>query len=270
MKEVIGCRHHDGWTLEELMEPRTLDTDWPYSSEAIRDIALRIREKSGRSFIQLPFDTTLEALCLGASIHHPANGLQARVLEPGNGELSGIEGWLPRITEAISGQEWKNDGRVRAMWKTAEGFVQDGERLVFNITGPVTLFSSLMGFSALMKQARKKPQEFSACIEVLVRFYSVYAGFFGRTKPSLFSYADPLGAMSLLGPTLFEGFSVPLQLQCMEAVKGPGIPLHVCGVLSKDLQEQRHIVFMEGTSSFFQETGYSKQITGLTCINGWK
>lgn len=252
------------------MGPGTLGSQWSCCPEAVCHIARRIRHKAGRSFVQLPFDTTLEAQCLGAIINQPANALHAQVVEPTNGEPIGVEDVFSRIKDAVANEIWERNSHVEAIRNAAENLVLEGERLVFNITGPVTLLSSLVGFATLMKLVRRPFQDFETEIQTLLRFYRMYAAFFSEIRPGLYSYADPIGGSKLLGPKVFDSFSAPLQLRCIAAVRESGIPMHVCGMLSENLQRGGYMNFPEGSPAFFQGVGYQRPITGLNCINGWK
>ncbi len=145
------------------------------------------------SYHQLPNCNTVEAEALGADIR----------LDDGNPRVrsyvySRIEDMrqLPKIDF--------EKGRIAETLALCRKLRADGKNVLLNITGPLTLLSSLIDMKYLFKTMRKDPDLFLSLLNQVQEIQLEYIRHAMDCGVNMLSYADPVGAVSIVGPKTAE------------------------------------------------------------------
>ncbi len=157
--------------------------------------AQEIRKNSGAAFCLLPFCHTLEAEALGAEIFLGDSKTGPRARNFSYEKLADLPRPLrmdlhtPRLLETVA---------------ACKLLQEQEEQVLFQISGPLTILGSLVSMESLFRSMKKEPDLFWSLLEELgkelLRFFRFLEGEGIRS----FSYADPSGAVSILGPKLAE------------------------------------------------------------------
>lgn len=105
--------------------------------------------------------------------------------------------------------------------------------VIGNLTGPISLASSVVDAAVFYKELRKLPEEAHALLdfvtEQLIRFgkAQIAAG------ADIITISDPSGTGEILGPKQFERFALPYLNRITEALRPlcSGVIVHICGRL---------------------------------------
>ena len=176
--------------------------------------------------IGVPFCMTVEAEAMGAEVD-----LGDKFTEP-------------RVTEyAIkSVEEWKNlyeldltRGRVKTVLDAISRIKTDcpDAAVMGNLTGPISLASSVVDATGFYKDLRKKTESAHKVMELvtdnLVRFGKAQI----EAGADFITISDPSGTGEILGPKLFEEYALPSLNRLCHELKPlcKGVIVHICGQL---------------------------------------
>lgn len=169
------------------------------------------KEKAGDVFCELPFCHTAEAEAMGADIRlgdgtapPRARSFKCTSLKE-LGELSEMN---------------LSDGRMREILTACRLLFEKGETVVLNISGPFTIWNSLIDLPCVLRAVRKEPETmvklFGKVRYDLLRLIREAK----RAGVTAFSYADAAGGVNILGPSLAgrvtRWFTVPFLQQAQK------------------------------------------------------
>ncbi len=265
---VIKCVHGVEWQSENCPLP---SSNWFEQPEAIVTIACEIKQLNNQGFVQVPFDTTLESECLGIQTKWTEGSIQGITVNPVTTQAPfNFDLFFSQLSAQISGEAWQSLPRFVGNLEAIRMLKVKGHPVIFNVTGPITLLSALMGFDNFLRVSRKSTEQLKCLFAVLDQFYMGYLQSFKEVGVDLISYADPLGNSEVLGPLYFEKWSLPIQLQQINLMRSKGISIHVCGNLSNAMLERGCFPYSEGHSSILNVNSSVQNTTGLNCVHTWK
>jgi [methyl-Co(III) methanol-specific corrinoid protein]:coenzyme M methyltransferase len=206
----------------------------------------------------------------------------------------------PRISEYVIGSvdEWEklkpidlSSGRVETTLRAISLLKSYSEDVpvIGNITGPVSLASSLMEPVVFYKELRKKNESAHSFMrfvtEELIRFANAQV----EAGADVIAISDPSGTGEILGSKFFEEFAVKYLNMLLDGIaeRSPATIVHICGRMHKvypqinmvradalsfdsvvSLKEARENlkgrVLMGNVSTFTLEFGDEQQIEKLT------
>lgn len=219
------------YAVRELMEWKQILLPAAHAdAKAMADLAAAAYEARCFENYGVPFCMTIEAEELGARVD------------------MGNDCYEPRISEyAISSVcEWQklrsvaHENARKKVVTDAIGILKqksDGVPIVANLTGPVSVASSLMEPTVFYKELRKKNQE----SHELMGFVTGRLIEFGKAQLSagadVIAISDPSGTGEIMGPKLFEEFTVQYINALLAGLREafPDIPaiVHICGRMHK-------------------------------------
>lgn len=269
---TLKCVHELPWQPEDFPN---LPMDWYESPNLIAEVACAIGKRKNQSFVQLPFDTTLEGECLGVPVKWRENSIHPVLVENYKSlEPLRVDEILKQLKEGILLSQVEPIRRLTATKEAISMLKSKGHKVIFNVTGPMTVLSAIMGFENLVRLYIRRPEQVDILFRTLDTFYDDFLQGIKAAGVDLISYADPLGNREVIGGRYFEKWSGPLQVQRIEKMKVFGVSIHVCGNLSTALAElglfpygkAKALDFETGVS--YGESGNSHgKITGLSCIH---
>ena len=205
------------------------DTYWP---EAHSDAAKMAKlascpyELGILDNIGVPFCMTVEAEALGAAVD-----MGSKLVEP-----------IVSAYAMDSVSEWKKlpaldpeKGRAKVVLDSLGIIKKTHPQAVVmgNLTGPISLATSLMDAESFYKELRKKPADAGDFLS----FLSEQLVSFGKAQieagADFITIADPSGTGEILGPVLFERFALPYINHIASELRPlcSGVTVHICGRL---------------------------------------
>lgn len=181
--------------------------------EMIR-LAKFYRDRTKDVFCELPFCHTLEAEAFGADIILGNGTTPPR----GGAYRCGTAEELLALPEMDLQSE-----RMYETLKVCDLLTKAGERVIFNLSGPLTICNSLADIRVVFKLLRKNPEEMKLFLEKLCLEELRLVAAAEEAGVRWFSYADPAGAVSVIGPKMMtrltEAFTVPFLKQAREQMQ---------------------------------------------------
>ena len=208
-----------GTVTPELAEKLSLVFPDAYlKSEYLQKVTLQQREDNGTKYARLPLCHTLEADAMGAIINYGDANFGPRA---GGYALTDPEQLLTLKDIDFS------TGRIAEHLDAAEKLQQAGVPVQMDITGPITIFSTLIDLKHLFKAFRKRPDIIEALFAYLERNLLAFMAECRKRGVKLFSYGDSAGGVTILGPDLTERitreFTLPLLKKMEQMLGGDGI-----------------------------------------------
>ncbi|MBU1194315.1 MAG: methylcobamide--CoM methyltransferase [Proteobacteria bacterium] len=213
-------------TVEAMQQ---LSADWPrchHDAKEMSRLAEGVRELTGIENLGVPFCMTVEAEAMGARVNMGTRESEPRVAAY---PISRISKWetLSRLSD--------KQGRIGPVSDAIH--ITSNRRLPYpviaNLTGPVSLATSLIEPMVLYKAMGKEP----ALVHEFMQFLCENLIFFGRLMlqagADVLTVSDPSASGNILGPKGFEAFALPYINQILDALKDHCSPtmVHICGDL---------------------------------------
>ncbi len=202
---------------------------WPQAhltGEAMAELASGHYHNGGFENYGVPFCMTVEAQSMGAPV-----SMGDRIHEP-------------RVTSYVieRSQDWDrltpidlSSGRALEVCRAISILKSRGLEVpvIANLTGPVSLATSLVDPAVFYKDIRKNPSHVEGLMdrvtEELIRF--------GRAQleagADVLTISDPSGTGEILGPKAFETFAIPYLNRILDSLAplAKGTIVHICGRL---------------------------------------
>lgn len=238
-------------------------------------LANELRKYRGDVIVRVPFCVTVEAEAYGAHIKlgDALNGPRVESYRfTSIEEMSELQGLM------------LNEGRMNEVLEAVEILARLGENVALSVEGPFTILSSLIDPLNFYKGLRKDPQrilEILSVVEEGIIHYSL-EGF--KRGASIISYGDPVGAMGVIGPKVYRGFSGPSSWRIIKGIikgskddGGKGL-LHLCGKTSTALEKielaSSYPIGIDGSMTYGQalleqlDQATKPLVIGHRCIKG--
>lgn len=211
----------------ELME--RCGSFWPEAhtdAGIMADLASAVYEEGLFDNVGVPFCMTVEAEAMGASVILGGRDTEPRVSAY---PLSSVAEWSKLSSIDLNG------GRPLVV-QNAIGLLKKrciGSAVVGNLTGPISLASSLVDAAVFYKELRKKPEDAQALMDFVVDNLIAFGNAQIDAGADFIAISDPGGTGEILGPKLFEKYAVPALNRICEALipRCKGVIVHICGQL---------------------------------------
>ncbi len=214
--------------IEDLMDITGIN--WPDAhtdSELMANLAHSMYKNGGFENCGVPFCMTVEAEAMGARV-----SLGDKTTEP-------------RVTDYVinSVREYENlrnidsnSGRAKVVIDAIKILSERSLEIpiVANITGPISLASSIMDPIVFYKELVRKKEEAHKYMEVITENLITFGKAQLEAGAEILAISDPSGTGEILGPKLFNEFAIPYINKIVEALKPyakGGIIVHICGKL---------------------------------------
>ena len=210
---------------EELME--VCGIYWPQAHTdplAMAELACASYTQGLFDNIGVPFCMTVEAEAMGAAVD-----LGNRCTEP-------------RVTgyTLATAEQWRelrpidlNAGRPRVVLEALEQIRRryPEAAVIGNLTGPVSLASSLVEPNTYYKELRKQPEAAHALMDFATDQLIVFGKAQIAAGAAFIAVSDPSGTGEILGPKLFAEYALPCLNRICQALSPLccGVIVHICG-----------------------------------------
>ncbi len=187
-----------------------------------------LRENKSRTYCTIPFCHTVEAEALGSTVifdERVGNRIEKYSID----NISLIE-FIPSI-DLVS-------GRIAEVLKAIKKLKEMDERVCLNITGPISLATSIMDSRLFYKALRKDRETANRLLNLIEDSIVAYILEGINQGADIVSFADPTGTIDIVGPKVYEeisGKSTYNILKRIENQLGDTI-VHLCGKTSTSLE----------------------------------
>lgn len=131
-----------------------------------------------------------------------------------------------------------NTGRIAEFLKAIKLLALENHKIIYNLSGPVSVITSLIGELKFYKTLRKNPElstQLMAFIEETLITMGVAALNAGAT---ILSLADPAGSLDILGEPTYKNIIGPSTIRIISGIieKKPAAKIQLCNKLSRSLE----------------------------------
>ena len=131
-----------------------------------------------------------------------------------------------------------NNGRIQKVFEAISLLKNEGEKVCLNITGPISLATSIMDSQLFYRSIRKEEDSIIKLMEIIEDSIIEFILKGVSLGVDIISYADPTGTIDIVGPKFYQdisGKSTYKILKRIESKLGHTI-VHICTKTSKSLE----------------------------------
>lgn len=193
-------------------------------------LAREIKTQNNESVCRLPFCLTIEAEAMGANIRLDDMKNGPRVREYVYTRIEELEDIPP-----INFQE----GRIKTVLDAVAHLNSRAETVALNIEGPFTILSSLIESKILYKAIHKKNRSVFRVLERIDENITAYALQGLEKGVKILSYADPVGAVDIIGPHIYKEHSGRVTYNILKKLTDTprNAVIHLCGKTSTAMEK---------------------------------
>ncbi|HMM22313.1 MAG TPA: uroporphyrinogen decarboxylase family protein [Selenomonadales bacterium] len=199
--------------------------DYQTDPAAMAGVAEAIRETTGFENLGVPFCMTVEAELFGSTVALGDAGVEPCVTEYGAAALADI------LRQPLPDPD--KDGRSPVVLEAIRLLASRHKDVpvIGNITGPVSLATSVMDPMPFFRLLRKAPEEVAAVLDHLTAYLISFARRQVACGADVIAIADPTATGEILGSANFRRFVAPLLQRLAGEIRaaGAGLIIHICG-----------------------------------------
>ena len=163
--------------------------------EEILRFAKLEKEQNRKPFCTIPFDHTLEAGAMGGNVRYGNETAGPRAEKPICQSLEELK--------AISGIDF-DSGRMKETLDVCRELRKQGEEVLFQMSGPLTIWNTLIDVKHILKGIRKTPDQMEELFRMIETEMLRLLVEVKQAGVRLVSYADSAGSVRILGPKSME------------------------------------------------------------------
>ncbi|SCG82104.1 putative methylcobalamin:coenzyme M methyltransferase [Proteiniborus sp. DW1] len=187
-----------------------------------------LKRYKNSSHCKIPFCHTVEAEAFGSSVvfdHKYGNRIGGYAIKDINSIDDLKEFDLSR-------------GRIAEVLKAISLLKKDGENVVLDITGPVTLGTGIIDSNVFFRATRKDIGKANKLFELIENSTVEYILESIKNGVDIISYSDPAGSLDIVGPKFFKDFAGKTIYSILKRVEGKlgDSVIHLCIKTSKSLE----------------------------------
>lgn len=219
---------------------------WPSAhmdAQMMADLTEGIYENKGFENFGVPFCMTVEAEAIGAKVYMGTKVNEPRV----------IQYPIESVTDYTKLQCINlNEGRAKVVIDAIKILKEKNKDvpIIANLTGPISLASSLIEPMTFYKHLRKNPKEAHEFMEFVTKNLIIFGRAQLEAGADVLTISDPSGTGELLGPKIFREFAVPYLneiINSLRDIKNKGTIIHICGRL-KSIYDELNILNSDAIS----------------------
>lgn len=191
------------------------------SSRAMSEISLEIMKEQGSAVAILPYCHTVEAENVGALINLGDENFGPRVERYRYESLNELSD-IPKFDF--------EKGRLKNILSAIKLLSTDKQKIMLEIAGPITFFSSLCDIKHILKGIRKDPEKVKSLLKYYKNQLISYIDMAEKSGVTIISYADSSAGLGIVGPAvskfLSEEFTLPFLKEYQNKFKS--LTIHLC------------------------------------------
>lgn len=198
-------------------------------AEKIVELSKALKEENNTGYCVLPFCHTVEAEAFGSKITYD-HKFGNRIKEPAITDLNSVEDLKDFDL---------NSGRIGEVLKAISILKDQGEDIVFDITGPITTATSVTSSEVFFKAIRKDKDNIFKLLKIIEDNTVAYILEGIKRGATVVSLGDPAGTLDIVGPKTYRDFSGKTMYSILKRIEdqlGDSV-IHLCGKASTSLKE---------------------------------
>lgn len=224
--------------VEDIMDIENVF--WPMAhsdSQMMANLTLGMYKNGGFENFGVPFCMTVEAECMGADVYMGTKVTEPRVVKY---PIQSVSNW--RELKKID----VNTARAKTVIDAIKILKEKNNDIpiVANLTGPVSLASSLMEPMTYYKELRKKKNEAHEFMEFVTDNLIEFGKAQLQAGADVLTISDPSGTGEILGAKTFNEFATPYLNKIIDNLKPyaqGGTIIHICGKLKSIYNELNNL-----------------------------
>lgn len=197
-------------------------------AEYMAELSCKIKESKKLSYCRLPFCHTVEAEALGAEVIFDSL-VGNRIGKYKIQNISDIE-----LLKAVDFSK----GRVAEVLSAITMLKSRGEKVVVDVSGPISIATSIMDSRLFYRGLRKDKAKINICLELIEKVIIQFMKETIKRGVDMISFADPTGTIDIVGPKMYRQVAGDSVYKILKAVKDnlQDTVIHVCGKTSTSLE----------------------------------
>jgi len=222
---IVDIMHATGHTLPEAHS----------DPQRMADLAQDVHAYTGFENIGIPFCMTVEAELLGSEIDLGTLSCEPKIVREVYASVDTVEYRdVPTLVHS---------GRIEVIVDAAHRIARANPDVpvIASLTGPVSTAASIIEPLTFYKELRKKPENAHKVLNYITDLLGAFVErLVADQGASVIAIGDPSATGEILGPAMFEAYTVRYLNQLVDRVHALGFPaiIHICG----DLRSVRHLL----------------------------
>lgn len=212
---------------------KLMDSKFPGVHTNMNDmvnLSMALKKYKKDTICKLPFCVTVEAEAMGADI---------KFGDEKNGPR--VNNYVFKSIDQLLNMEEIDlcRGRIKQVLDAVENLSGQKEVVSLNVEGPFTIISSLMEPGLFYRAIRKNGEIIDQFISVIEDSIVKYALAGIKRGAKIISYADPAGAMEIVGPKIYKDLSGRISCNLLKRVRDSAgcFIIHLCGKTSTAFEQ---------------------------------
>lgn len=263
---IFRCESNQQESIsKEFLESIGLDYEnVNFDYKDMSKLALAIKEDKDSSVVMLPFCHTLESEALGSKVKYDSE-LGNRIKTYAINTIEDIDDLKVVDLEYI---------RIDSLFKAIVNLKDLGERLVLNVTGPITIATGLMDSGLFYKLARKDKTRLDYLLSIIEETIVNIILKGVELGVDIISFADPAGTIDIIGPKLYRDIASKSIMRIFKRIDGQlgDTIIHICGKTSTSLKSVKMIevdFVINEMDDYFDKLIYLGKTKGVNFTGNW-
>lgn len=221
-------------------------------SSNMASLSRLLKKENKKEYCKLPFCHTVEAEAFGSEVIFNKK-LGNRIGKYKINDINSIENISPIDL---------NKGRVAEVLKAISILKKNGEEVVLDVTGPISIATSIMDSQLFYKAVRKEREKIDFLLELIENTIVEYIFEGIKQGADIISFADPAGTIDIVGPKIYKELSGKTTYNILKKIEnkmGKTI-VHLCGKTSTSLES---IGLLESEKIKTEGQNYFKMIQNI-------
>lgn len=188
-------------------------------------VATKVREVENNKFCTLPFSITVEAEAFGAEVLVDSCFATPRVREKTFKKLENVLDMLEFKCES---------GIIKQVLDAVEILAGNGENVILNVEGPLTILSMLIDSKTMYKEMIKRPELVIYACDGIISYLCDYVRKAIKNGAKVISYADPFGAYDMVSDNIYIHVCGEVTYRFLKSIEKyiDGCIVHLCAKTS--------------------------------------
>lgn len=208
-----------------------LNISYEESNRKASNIAIlskTLKEHKNKGYCRLPFCHTLEAESFGSTVIFNQR-VGNRIGKYKIIDINSVED-ISRID--------LSSGRISEVLKAVNILKEEGETVILDVSGPISIATSIMDSQLFYKSVRKNRGKINKLLEVIEDSIVAFILEGIKQGADIISFADPTGTIDIVGPKVYEEISGKSTYNILKKIENRlgGTIVHLCGKTSTSLE----------------------------------
>lgn len=238
----------------EMLESLNISyEDGNRDSSSMAILSKSLKEYKKEQYCTLPFCHTVEPEALGSTVILD-NVIGNRIGKYSIDDINLIDN-IPKVD--------LSSGRISVVLDAIKKLKDYGEKVCLEVTGPISLATSIMDGQVFYKALRKDRETVDRLLKLIEDIIVEYILEGVKQGADIISFADPTGTMDIIGPKIFEDVAGKSTYNILNRIENQleNTIVHLCIKTSTSLES---IGLLESTKIKVEVNSYSEMLSNIS------